>query len=228
MNIKIGAGIIGFIILMGLLFIWLGLFNVSATVKHWGITTTLLELVRERSVEVRSKNIDVPALDDLEMISKGAKNYDAMCVQCHLAPGIEPTELYRGLYPQPPAFRDSKHAIHDPAATYWTIKHGLKMTGMPAWGAFHTDQQLWQLVAFVNKLEGMSVNDYQELVGEGGHSHGDEEHGHEGADSTSGTDESMHVEETGDTSHSDESMHTQEVGSSNKAPLAHDADGHSH
>jgi len=101
MNIKIGASVIGIVLLAVIIFVWFGIFNVSATDKHWEVTNSLLELVRERSIEVRSKDIDAPNLDDVEMISKGAKNYDAMCVQCHLAPGEAPTELYRGLYPQP-------------------------------------------------------------------------------------------------------------------------------
>jgi len=200
MKMKISVGIASSFLLTGALFIWFGVFNVSATEKHWTITNTLLQWVRTRSIEVRSRNIDVPSLDDLEMISRGAKNYDAMCVQCHLAPGIEPTEISSGLYPQPPVFHNSEHPPHDTAATYWTIKHGLKMTGMPAWGAFHTEQQLWQLVAFIDELNGMSANRYEELVGEGGHSHGDE---------------SMN-------------MRIEETDSSNKTPSAHNEDGHGH
>jgi|GEM_PF-205304 len=228
MSIKSVVTIVGIILLTGLLVIWFGLFNVSATNKHWGITTTLLELVRERSVEVRAKDIDVPSLDDIEMISKGAKNYDAMCAQCHLAPGLAPTEIYRGLYPQPPVFQDSKHAIHDPATTFWTIKHGLKMTDMPAWGPFHTDQQLWQMVAFINKLNGMSREDYLELVGEGGHSHSHEEHAHEAGTSTPDSEKSMHADETSDTSNADENKLTEESDGTNKDPSGHYDDGHTH
>ncbi len=175
MSLKIALGISATAIAGGVLFISSGVFDVSATGKHWGITTNLLELVRERAVHVRSKDIEVPPLENTEMIANGAKNYAAMCAQCHLAPGMEATELSLGMYPQPPVFHQSdEHASHDAAATFWAIKHGFKMTGMPAWGDFHTDQELWELVAFLQQVEGMSERQYKALVGEGGHSHADE------------------------------------------------------
>ena len=174
MKIKTGIVIALLIALAGSLFIGLGVFNISATEKHWPITSGLIELVRERSIHMRSRDIKAPSLDNAEMLRKGANNYAAMCAQCHLAPDMEPTELNVGLYPQPPVFYEADHSIHDPAATFWTIKNGLKLTGMPAWGASHTDQQIWELVAFISDLEGMSPQRYKDLVGEGEHSHAGE------------------------------------------------------
>ena len=163
--------IISSMILVGFLVIWFGVFNVSAKDKHWNITTKILEFVRERSIEVRADDIQVPDLSIHSMISSGAKNFDAMCAQCHLSPTTEPTELNLGLYPQPPVFYKEKHSGHGEQNTFWTIKNGLKLTGMPAWGDFHTDKQIWEMVAFLKKINGMSRIDYIQLVGEGGHTH---------------------------------------------------------
>ncbi len=170
-------GVVGVSLIGGAAFIFSGSYNVAATDEHWDITTKLLELVRDRSVHSASENIIVPELNDIEMISNGAKNYDAMCVQCHLAPGAPKTELNQALYPKPPTFHknDDKHK-HSPAETFWAIKNGFKMTGMPAWGEFHTEQQLWEMTAFLQELKGMSADRYFELVGEGGHSHSDGVH----------------------------------------------------
>ncbi|BAO44380.1 c-type cytochrome [Thiolapillus brandeum] len=176
MKIKTILAMIIILLAGGGLFIWLGLFNIAATEKHWPLTTKLLEVVRERSIHVRSETIKVPELKNPEMIARGANNYAAMCAQCHLAPGMAPTELNQGLYPNPPAFSQSAHAPHDPAAMFWTIKNGLKLTGMPAWGSFHTDQQIWELVAFVSRLKDMSKTEYTTLTGKGERSHGQEKH----------------------------------------------------
>lgn len=167
-------GLVSVSLVGGIAFVLSGSYNVSATDKHWDITTKLLELVRDKSVHSASENIVVPDLSSIEMISNGAKNYDAMCVQCHLAPGAPGTELNQALYPRPPIFHqnDDKHK-HSPAETFWVIKNGFKMTGMPAWGEFHTDQQLWEMTAFLQKINNMTANRYFELVGEGGHSHSD-------------------------------------------------------
>ncbi|VAW50008.1 hypothetical protein MNBD_GAMMA04-1319 [hydrothermal vent metagenome] len=198
---------------VGFLFIWFGLFNISAKDKHWDITTELLELVRDRSIEMRAKTIQVPDLSSAEMISNGAKNFDAMCSQCHLAPGMEPTELNLGLYPQPPVFYKEKHNDHGSANTFWVIQNGLKMTGMPAWGDFHTDRQMWEMVAFMNNINGMSKAEYQELVGEGGHTH-KEGFGHDSHDTKTDT-----------TSH-DSLLNTNELPSNNDHSDSHD--DHSH
>ncbi|MCF6224790.1 MAG: cytochrome c [Xanthomonadales bacterium] len=152
-------------LLLVFLVIWFGLFNVSAKEKHWKITTAFLEFVRERSIEVRADGIEVPDLSNLDMISNGAKNYAAMCAQCHLSPTMKPTELSLGLYPQPPVFYTQEHFSHGKENTFWTIKNGLKLTGMPAWGDFHTDEQIWELVAFLNEINGMSTTEYLELTG---------------------------------------------------------------
>lgn len=176
MTIKGAITLAALALLAAVLFIWFGVFNISATEKHWGVTTKLLDVVRERSIETRSKDIHAPSMDAAVSLSKGAKNYAAMCAQCHLAPKMEPTELNLGLYPQPPLFYNSDEK-RELASTYWIIKNGLKLTGMPAWGAFHTEQQLWELALFVTKLKGMNEGEYKELVGEGGHSHaGGEDH----------------------------------------------------
>ena len=174
MNTKVVVSTMSVAALMSGAFIWFGLFNVSATEKHWVLTTKVLDLVRERSVYVRAKDIEVPSLDSQELVEKGAKNYSAMCAQCHLAPNMKPTELHLGLYPSPPTFYSPDHSIHDPSSAFWTIKNGLKLTGMPAWGAFHSAQEIWELVAFISDLKGMGPQKFQTLVGDGGHSHSGE------------------------------------------------------
>src|SRR3546814_15521897 len=51
-----------------------------------------------------------------------------------------------------------------PAQQFWIIKHGIKMTAMPAWGKTHPDPLIWDMVAFVRKLPGMSPTEYKQLV----------------------------------------------------------------
>ena len=35
------------------------------------------------------------------------------------------------------------------AELFWIIKNGIKMTGMPAFGPTHQDEQIWNIVGFV-------------------------------------------------------------------------------
>jgi mono/diheme cytochrome c family protein len=144
------------------IFIGSGVFNIAADNPHWKITYALLQVARERSLDYHSSGVTVPAsLDDPQLILKGAGQYAAMCTSCHLAPGLENSELRPGLYPQPP---DLSKVNVDPRQAFWVIKHGIKMSAMPAWGLSHDDETIWSMVAFLRKLPGMSPKQYKEIV----------------------------------------------------------------
>jgi len=44
------------------------------------------------------------------------------------------------------------------------IKRGIKMSGMPAWGPTHSEEELWALVAFLKLLPTMSTAQYRGAV----------------------------------------------------------------
>jgi ketosteroid isomerase-like protein/mono/diheme cytochrome c family protein len=160
-------------------FLWSGLYDVGADDPHLPPVHAALETLRERSIAVRTRNVVVPDLSDATLIRQGAGNYEAMCSGCHLAPGLAPTELSRGLYPAPPAF--ARGALAAPARQFWVIKHGIKASAMPAWGKSMDEKSIWGLVAFVQRLPSLTAAQYHELVeSSGGHSHGPGmEEGHE-------------------------------------------------
>lgn len=160
-SITVGTFAIG-----GFGFVASGAFNVAADNPHWSATRWLLDLARERSVAVRSSGMTAPQLDDPRLIAMGAEHYAEMCTGCHLAPGIEESELRRGLYPLPPSLVEHGRD-HSPAETFWIIKHGFKMTGMPAWGATHDDHSIWAMVAFLRKLPELSPEAYRAITAEG-------------------------------------------------------------
>src|SRR3546814_19109352 len=87
---------------------------------------------------------------------------DLMCAGCHLGPGVERSELSQGLYPQAPEL--AKHSHLGPAEQFWIIKHGVKLSAMPAWGKHHPDPLIWAMVAFVRRLPGMSAAESQRVV----------------------------------------------------------------
>lgn len=172
-------------------FVWSGTYNPGADSPHWKITYALMQTARERSVERHAFAIALPTnLDDPDVILKGAGQYAAMCTSCHLAPGMRDTELRPGLYPKPPNL--SKGSV-EPREAFWVIKHGLKMSAMPAWGMSHDDPTIWSMVAFLRKLPAMTPAQYKEMVakappdddmesdgdGSDGHAHGDHSHVHE-------------------------------------------------
>jgi mono/diheme cytochrome c family protein len=164
---------------LGALFVYSGLFDVAADVPHSALVYAVMEAVRDRSVAVRAKEIRVPPLSDPKLVAEGGEHYDVMCVACHLAPGIKQSEMREGLYPEPPDLTEKIDL--DPAETFWVIKHGIKMSAMPAWGKTHDDQSLWGIVAFLQKLPELTPEQYQALVSASGENH-HPRHDHKEAD----------------------------------------------
>lgn len=167
-----------------------GLFNFSADDPHWGLTTRLVETARERYVERQAGNVKVPGnLGDAKLLASGASEYAEMCTGCHLAPGMQDTEMRTGLYPKPPNLTE-RATRRLAAQQFWIVKHGLKMSGMPAWGLTHDDERIWSMVAFLQKLPELTPAAYRDLVGsgEGGHHHHDgmesDDHDEAGAENT--------------------------------------------
>ncbi len=85
---------------------------------------------------------------------------------------VGPTELSENLNPAPPNLTDANRR-RDPAKDFWTIKHGIKATGMPAWGQSMDDRYIWELVALLEQLPALTAMEYRTLVAaSNGHHHG--------------------------------------------------------
>lgn len=146
----------------GVLYAYSGSYDVAASQPDSTAVAWLLSTTRDRSIERRAADLTIPALTDPAMVQEGFEHYHEMCTGCHLAPGMESSELRAGLNPQPPLLA---MAVPDssPAELFWTIKHGVKMTGMPAWGASHSDQMIWSMVAFLERLPHLTPAEYRAM-----------------------------------------------------------------
>lgn len=161
-TVKTIVSIIVLAIIATSVFVWSGFYNIGADAPHWSVTYSVLTVARNRSITVHASGIEVPDLDDPQLVAMGAGHYSEMCTGCHLAPGMDSSELREGLYPRPPVLY--KSGIKDPAKAFWIIKHGIKMTAMPAWGASHSDQAIWTIVAFLKKLPELSPAQYKTMT----------------------------------------------------------------
>ena len=182
MNIDLRSAIFGGIVTVVILIIAaaiyaaLGFYDIGADAPHLGVTKSIIGFVRDRSVAARVGNINVPSLNEPGRIADGASDYDAMCTSCHLAPGMPENEMRPGLYPKPPKLAAIPAA--PPAVQFWIIKHGIKMSGMSAWGKTHSDDEIWNMVAFLQKLPKLTPGQYKMLVGiaVGHHDHDHDDH----------------------------------------------------
>ncbi|MFJ1299132.1 c-type cytochrome [Pseudomonadota bacterium AL_CKDN230030165-1A_HGKHYDSX7] len=142
--------------------IYLGVYDISATRQHTGPVYQLLDVALRRAVAVRAADIDAPALDDAGRVQRGLALYQQHCVQCHGAPGVAPQPFALGLNPAPAALAKTPRTWPAPEM-FWVIRHGIKMTGMPAWQYRLSDEQIWDVVAFMRTLPELSPADYRRL-----------------------------------------------------------------
>lgn len=98
---------------------------------------------------------NIPASDVTYMA--GANVYTDDCSVCHGLPGQGRTAIAAGMYPRPPQlFKGTGVTDDPPGETYWKVKNGIRLTGMPAFKDTLTDEQMWQvsiLLANADKID---------------------------------------------------------------------------
>jgi mono/diheme cytochrome c family protein len=152
----LAVGVIG-----ATLFIESGYYNIGADDHHTKLVLALIGELRERSIGARADTLDLRYVEDPENIAAGAQHYAALCVGCHLAPGVTKSEIRPGLYPHPPNL--AQEDLHGGRRAFWIIKHGIKMSAMPAWSKALDDEAIWDIVSFVRKMPDMTPETYQRL-----------------------------------------------------------------
>jgi mono/diheme cytochrome c family protein len=145
--------------------VYSGGYNVAASDPHADAVRWTLDTTMRRSVESRAGDLQLPEEFAKDVIAQGAGEYAEYCAHCHGAPGEEPAEWSRGMRPEPPHLTEaatewSAEEIH------WIVENGIKMSGMPAFGA-HEAEEVLAITAFVQELPGLSPEDYAAMTRQG-------------------------------------------------------------
>ena len=149
---------------VGLVWIYSGAQPVAADAPHHPVIAWVLSTARERSVARRAEEVEaaLPTLDG-DALLEAVAGYEEMCAVCHFPPGRPPSALSRGLNPPAPFLGglENGRSIEE---LFWVTKHGLRMTGMPAWGPTHEDEELWALVALIEAFPRFGPGEYDDLL----------------------------------------------------------------
>lgn len=157
------AVVIVIVILGGLVFIYSGVYNIAATQPHTRPVYWVLEKAMEQSVRRRARDIKAPPLDNPALVEQGFRHYVHLCETCHGAPGVAPSGIGLGIMPAAPYLMETTRKWQ-PAELYWIIKYGIKMTAMPSWRPTQDEQDIWAIVAFLQKLPSLSPQGYQAMA----------------------------------------------------------------
>jgi cytochrome c553 len=144
-----------------------GILNFAASSGHWDATDLFLDMAARQSVTARSIGIHAPELDDPRMIRRGAGHYEMVCAACHGSPARPPESFAVNLTPKPPVLVEQMQRWRPAERVFWTVKHGIKRTGMPAWATQLRDDEVWDVVAFLLQMSKLTAEQYRDLAGEG-------------------------------------------------------------
>ena len=84
-------------------------------------------------------------------LAAGAEVYRTNCAFCHGLPLQAPSAASQGMFPHAPQLFTAKETVTDDpvGVTYWKVKNGIRLTGMPGFQKALTDQQMWQVSALM-------------------------------------------------------------------------------
>lgn len=155
----IAGFITAFIVLAvaGLAIVFSGVVTIAAREPHSAPVFFLLQTAMRQSVARQAAKVPAPAPST--DLARGFRLYNETCVYCHGAPGKDPTDIGKGLNPEPPFLPDTIRRWNA-AEIFWIVKNGVRMTGMPSFADSHGDDDLRAVVAFVQTLPGMTEEQY--------------------------------------------------------------------
>tara|TARA_R110000823_G_scaffold47903_19_gene122013 strand:- start:6680 stop:7588 length:909 start_codon:yes stop_codon:yes gene_type:complete len=169
--VRVVAATIGVLALLALvgaaLFVYLGVYNVSALRQHTQPVYGLIDDSLRASIKRRANEIAVPALAERDWSGSGLRLYRQHCLQCHGAPGEAPQAFSLSLTPVPTALAEAARELSS-GELFWVIQQGIKMSGMPAWQYRLSEAEIWDIVAFMRRVPGLSVADYRRLSASAG------------------------------------------------------------
>jgi mono/diheme cytochrome c family protein len=85
-----------------------------------------------------------------ENLNAGAGLYEDKCESCH-GTADEPSAIGRTMFPRAPQFwvehADGEMKVSDDplGETYWKVKNGIRLSGMPAYGNALSEKEMWQV-----------------------------------------------------------------------------------
>ncbi len=143
------------VIVLGAIFYFkTGLAPVATADPQMPFEKTLAKMGLHARMDKEMPQRDVSELTTADLLS-GADVYQKNCAFCHGLLQQPASSAAIGMFPKPPQLLTVKEAVRDDPAgeTYWKVKNGIRLTGMPGFSASLTDQQMWQVSALMARAD---------------------------------------------------------------------------
>jgi mono/diheme cytochrome c family protein len=128
----------------------LGLFPIGADNPPGSLERMLAARAMDVYADSHKPSGDNPVAITAATLSEGAARYEQHCAVCHGGAAAKISPMQNKF--SPPAPQLINRVPHDPEPwLFWVTKHGVRMTGMPAWSDILTDDQIWSVIAFIKR-----------------------------------------------------------------------------
>lgn len=120
---------------------------------------------RSLAVPASYRSLKNPYPPTPENIREGLEHFADHCAVCHANDGSGDTPFGRGMYPKPPDMRQPLTQNKSDGELYYTIQHGIRLSGMPAFGekGRTDDESSWKLVLFIRRLPKLTPEEIREM-----------------------------------------------------------------
>jgi mono/diheme cytochrome c family protein len=142
--------------LTGLVVTMLGLMPVSADGAHSRLEARIMPAVLHASIVHHASGETNPVPLNENNLKAGVDTYKAMCARCHSTPDGKASIYGQSFYPPAPQLPQGMSQYTD-AQLFRVIKHGIRNTGMPAWGGMLSDEEIWQLVSLLKNSQDLPL-----------------------------------------------------------------------
>jgi mono/diheme cytochrome c family protein len=140
------------LILGGLGLATLGFIPTHANVEPPRWERHLANSAVDASMERHAPHVTNPLPPTPENLEDGMKIYTMNCAVCHGGLDRKPASLANSFYPPAPSL--VTHPPDDPEwHIFYTIRTGVRYTGMPAWDKTLSEQDIWKLTSLLSHLE---------------------------------------------------------------------------
>ncbi len=124
----------------------------------------LANTIRGRAIPSRYKTMNNPVAVTPEVIHEGMAHWADHCSACHANNGAGDTMYGKTMYPRPPDMRKQGTQEMSDGELYYTIKNGVRLSGMPAFGdPGDDDVDSWKLVVFIRHLPQLTEAEETEM-----------------------------------------------------------------
>jgi mono/diheme cytochrome c family protein len=137
--------------------------GIGARAEPSAMEAAIARRMRDAAIPDEARRATNPLPASPEVLADGLAHFADHCASCHANDGSGNTRLGRSLYPRAPDMRKSATQDLPDGALFYIIENGVKLTGMPAWGAEgHTDAS-WALVHFIRYLPRLTAEEKVEM-----------------------------------------------------------------